>query len=279
MQIAQIVLAVAAWWVAVVWVSGAVYVIVSYSAGRRYMPSRRFGQVIASALREFWVVAWTQPLMVWFQFFSARMGSGGGEVPVVLVHGYFQNRVDFLYLARRLKAAGAGPIYACNFFWPQSLERSSDDVQAFAAKVLAETGAEQVDVLTHSSGGLFALDMIGGSSGLVRRAVLVALPGRGVPWRGPVLGKSGSQLRNTSEYQSRRQTDAADTPVLSIYSADDNVVHPATTSVVTGVAAVNREVRALGHLAILFDAEVADAACAFLLGEGAAAPLEHHRCS
>ena len=94
------------------------------------------------------------------------MGSGGGDVPVVLVHGYFQNRVDFLYLARRLRAAGAGPIYACNFFWPQRLEQSSDDVRSFVARVLAETGAEQVDVLTHSSGGLFALDMIGGDRGL-----------------------------------------------------------------------------------------------------------------
>ena len=97
--------------------------------------------------------------------------------------------------------------------------------------------------------------------------MLVALPGRGVPWRGPVLGTSGSQLRSTSEYQAARQTEAADTPVLSVYSADDNVVHPASTSIVTGTAAVNREVVGLGHLAVLFDREVADLACGFLLGE------------
>ncbi len=102
-------------------------------------------------------------MLIWYQFFSARMGSGGGTTPVVLVHGYFQNRVDFIYLARRLRKSGAGPIYACNFFWPQSLERSSDDVRAFITRVLAETGAEKVDVLTHSSGGLFALDTIGDS--------------------------------------------------------------------------------------------------------------------
>ena len=199
----RIAAAVLVCWVLAVWASGAVYIVVSYIAGRRHVPSRPLVSTLGWALREMWYVMWTQPMLLWFQFFSARMGSGGGEVPVVLVHGYFQNRVDFLYLARWLRTGGSGPIYACNFFWPQSLERSSDDVRAFITRVLAETGAEKVDVVTHSSGGLFALDTIGDSPELVRRAVLVALPGRGVPWRGPVLGTSGSQLRQTSPYVAR----------------------------------------------------------------------------
>ena len=37
------------------------------------------------------------------------MGTGGGEMPVVLVHGYFQNRVDFLYLASDSGSAAPGP--------------------------------------------------------------------------------------------------------------------------------------------------------------------------
>ena len=100
--------------------------------------------------------------------------------------------------------------------------------------MLAETGAEKVDLLTHSSGGLFALDIIAEHPELVRRAVLIALPGRGVPWRGPVLGTSGSQLRADSLYVAARTTDTGDTPVLSIYSAHDNVVHPLRPRCITG---------------------------------------------
>jgi triacylglycerol lipase len=260
--------AVLACWILAVWASGVFYIVVSYIAGRRHVPPRPLVSTLVWALREMWYVAWTQPMLIWFQFFSARMGSGGGTVPIVLVHGYFQNRVDFLYLAQWLRKRGSGPIYACNFFWPQSLERSSKDVRAFISRVLAETGAEKVDVLTHSSGGLFALDIIGDSPTPVRRAVLIALPGRGVPWRGPVLGTSGSQLRRTSKYLAARTTDTGDTPALSIYSAHDNVVHPALTSVITGSAAVNCEIAGPGHLAVLFDRRAAEEACRFLLADG-----------
>jgi len=138
--------------------------------------------------------------------------------------------------------------------------------------VRAETGADQVDVLTHSSGGLFALDVLRDSPELVRRVALIALPGRGVPWRGPVLGTSGSQLKATSSYLESRRTDAGDSPALSIFSAHDNIVHPASTSVITGTAVVNREVTDLGHLAVLFDRCVADTVCSFLMS-GQAQPV------
>ena len=202
----RIALIVVAGWVTAVWVCGAIYVAVSYVEAARFLPERSMPDLLRAVLRESWLVLWTQPLMIWFQFFGRRLGTGGGVVPVVLVHGYFQNRVDFLYLARRLRAAGSGPLYACNFFWPQSLERSSVNVAGFVAQVCAETGATAVDLVTHSTGGLFALDLIAEQPHVVRRAALVALPARGVPWRGPVLGKSGSQLRTGSLYQTERST-------------------------------------------------------------------------
>ncbi|TLM98464.1 MAG: hypothetical protein FDZ75_02300, partial [Actinobacteria bacterium] len=253
LEVVQIALVAVVLWVAVVWVCGGVYVAVTFVHSLRHVPARPVGAVVRSVLRESWVVAWTQPLMLYYQLFRKRMGSGGGAVPVVLVHGYFQNRVDFLYLAHRLKRRGAGPLFAVNFLWPQSLDESSDDVLAFIERVIERTGASQVDLLTHSSGGLFALDIIAENPGLVRRAALIALPGRGVQWRGPVLGRSGSQLRATSGYQAERTCDAGATPVLSIFSAHDNLVNPVSTSLVDGARARNVEVEGLGHLAILFD--------------------------
>ena len=230
----RIALIALAGWVTAVWVCGAIYVAVSYVEAARFLPDRSLSDLLRAVLRESWLVLWTQPLLIWFQFFGRRLGSGGGVVPVVLVHGYFQNRVDFLYLARRLRAAGSGPLYACNFFWPQSLERSSVNVAGFVAQVCAETGATAVDLVTHSTGGLFALDLIAEQPHVVRRAALIALPARGVPWRGPVLGKSGSQLRTGSLYQTKRSTKVAGTPVVSIYSAHDNIVHPVQTSRLEG---------------------------------------------
>jgi len=264
--VARIMLIALAGWLGVVWLSGAVYIAVSYIAASSYLPQRSVSDHLRAVLRECWLVLWTQPLLLWFQFFGRRMGSGGGVVPVVFVHGYFQNRVDFLYLARRLRGAGSGPLYACNFFWPQALERSSTSVRAFVEDVCAETGSAAVDLVTHSTGGLFALDIMAEEPHLVRRAALVALPARGVPWRGPVLGRAGSQLRTGSLYHANRTYNVVGTPVVSIYSAHDNLVHPVQTSRLEGSSVTNVEVSGPGHLSVLFDRRVGDAVCDFLLG-------------
>jgi triacylglycerol lipase len=255
-------------WILVVWVCALVYVVVSYVAGVRYVPRRGGWATARAMLREMGLAMWTQPLMPLFQaVLGVRLGSGGGRVPVVLVHGYFQNRVDFLYLARRLRRAGSGPLFAVNFFWPQRLERSSATVERFVDWVRAETGAERVDLLTHSTGGLLGFDLMEHRPDVVRHAAMVALPGRGVPWRGPLIGTAGNQLRVGSFYRGDREPVADTVPVLSVYSAHDNVVHPASTSRVEGPCATNVEVEGPGHLAVLFDRRVADEVIRFLLAE------------
>jgi triacylglycerol lipase len=265
--ILKIALIVVAAWVTIVWLSGALYVAVSYAVAIGQLPPRPLSHTLRSVLLESWNVLWSQPLMPWFQLFGKRMLTGGGTVPVVMLHGYFQNRVDFLYLASRMIRRGSGPLYACNFFWPQSLDTSAENVLAFVEKVLSQTGAEQVDLLTHSSGGLLALDIIDAHPELIRRAAFIALPAHGVQWRGPILGTSGEQLRSDSHYYANRRADTRGVPALSIYSAHDNVVYPVETSILEGPNVVNEEVQGLGHLAILFDNHVANTVCDFLLAE------------
>lgn len=267
LPVARIALLALAAWVSVVWACCAIYVAATYVEAMRHIPARPLADTVRSVLRESWCAAWTQPLLLLFQLTGERLGGGSGGTPVVLVHGYFQNRVDFLYLARRLRAAGSGPLYACNFFWPQSLEHSSATIRDFVDAVRRRTGAEKVDLLTHSSGGLLALDVLAEKPGWIRRVAVIAIPWRGVTWKGPVIGRSGSQLRATSRYTQDRPQEVAGGPVLSVYSAHDNLVHPPETSQIAGPHVTVREVENLGHLAILFDREVGDVVCEFLLAE------------
>lgn len=258
------VLAVGVWLLAV-WVVGAGYIVVTYIEAIRHVPKRSLAATLRSGLQEAFYVGWTQPLLPVFQVALKRMGSGGGETPIVLVHGYFQNRADFLYLANRLKAAGCGPLYAANFFWPQSLEASAVYVGTFVEGVRRDTGARRVDFLTHSSGGLLAMDVLAAHPDWIRRTVVIAIPWRGVTWRGPVLGRSGSQLRADSLYTRSRPAEIHGGPVLSIYSAHDNLVHPPETSRLVGPHVSILEVENLGHLAVCFDRRVGDAVVDFLV--------------
>lgn len=254
-------------WIAAVWLAGLIYIAVTYLEAIRHVPQRSASMALRSVLREAWCIMWSQPLLPLFQVAVRHMGSGGGEVPIVMVHGYFQNRVDFLYLAKRLRAQGCGPLYACNFFWPQSLEKSTNTIRSFVEGVMEETGASQVDLLTHSSGGLLGLDLLASHPEWVRRAAVIAIPWRGVTWKGPVLGHSGSQLRADSLYTLNRPQEIVGGPVLSVFSVHDNLVHPPETSRITGSDVTVHEVENLGHLAVLFDPEVADVTCDFLLAE------------
>lgn len=261
LRIAALVLA---GWVAFVWVCSLIYVVVTYIDSSHRLPRRPAPVTAWWMARELWLAMLTQPLMPFYQMLGGRMGGRDGRTPVVMVHGYFQNRVDFIYLAKRLRDAGCGPVYAVNFFWPQRLETSSMQVGRFVERVCESTGSPVVDLLTHSTGGLFALDLIAEKPGLVRRAVMLSIPAAGVPWKGPVIGRSGSQLRAGSLYQSQRSNVVVGTPVMSIYSAHDNLVHPVSTSQLRGEHVENVQVDGPGHLSILFDHEAADRAVAFL---------------
>jgi len=265
----RIALLALAGWVTIVWACGAIYVAVTYIEALRHIPERSVSATVRSLLLECFAVAWSQPMLPLFQIAGERLSSKRDGTPIVLVHGYCQNRVDFLYLAYRLRKAGSGPIFACNFFWPQPLENSADDLNAFVDQVRRATGAEKVDLLTHSSGGLLALDVLAERPEWIRRVVVIAIPWHGVTWRGPVIGRSGSQLRADSLYTRSRPQVILGAPVLSIYSIHDNLVHPPETSLIEGAYVTTRKVENLGHLAILFDRAVGDAVCDYLLAPDA----------
>ena len=143
-------------------------------------------------LRESWLVLWTQPLLIRFQFFGRRLGSGGGVVPVVLVHGYFQNRVDFLYL-HATACGGLGPPLRVQLL-----------LAAVAGKLLCQRRGLRCEGMRGDRGDrrrlghtlhrrAFALDLIAEQPHVVRRAALIALPARGVPGADP---SSASQVRS-----------------------------------------------------------------------------------
>jgi len=76
--------------------------------------------------------------------------------PVVLLHGTFSSvRADFSVLTPALLAAGRC-VYGIEYGdgGVGSVRQSAADVTAFIDQVLAETGAEQVDVIGFSQGGL-----------------------------------------------------------------------------------------------------------------------------
>jgi pimeloyl-ACP methyl ester carboxylesterase len=254
-----------------------VYVAASFWLMRPHVARRPIERHIGEALRELVWTLLTQPLLPLFYVLGRRLTRGRGT-PIVTVHGYMQNRVDFLRVARACARSGLGPVYGFNYPWFEPIHEGARRLARFCERVRRETGAERVDLVAHSLGGLVAMEYLHeGGAGNVRRVVTIASPHAGVAWRGPILGACGAQMRSGCAFLVERATRQVPVPCLSIYSTHDNVVHPPLTSALAGRGARDRAVAHVGHLAILFHPAVTNALVEFLeapesvgKGEGAA---------
>ncbi len=274
----------------VFWLGVILYLGVSFALARSHSRKRLKRQALRAVFQEaFWVLL-TQPLLPLYYLFGRRMGGGSAGVPVVLVHGYMQNRVDFIRIARALDASGSGPIYGFNYLWSNAVSASTARLATFVEEVRRAHGVEKVDIVAHSLGGVISLEYLrGAGAARVRRCVTIASPHAGVQWRGPVVGRSGSELRSDSEFFRRRAAEQVvaaklTVPVLSIASTHDNVVHPLATSALGEAGGQDLLIDHLGHLTLLFAPKVIRAVVEFiatgaLTKESAGAATDSHPVS
>jgi pimeloyl-ACP methyl ester carboxylesterase len=195
------------------------------------------------------------------------MGRGRG-VPIVFVHGYMQNRVGFVGLARALARRGLGPTFGFNYPWFIPITANAERLDRFLESVCKETGSSVVDLVCHSMGGLLAMEMMGSEAKRhqlkVRRCVTIATPHAGVMWRGPLLGIGAASLRRGSKLLTAHAGVKLAVPCLSIFSTHDNVVFPKESSSLALRGGQDVEVEGLAHLAILFSPKVAEHVATFL---------------
>jgi predicted alpha/beta hydrolase family esterase len=260
-----------------------VYTFGSFVLMRPHTTARAFHVSLRELVREAFLAAITQPFLPLYYFYGYRMDpllmrrrtGRASPVPIVFVHGYMQNRVGFLGLARALAQKGIGPLYGFNYPWLASIESNAERLDRFVERVCRETGSEAVDLICHSMGGLVAMEMLrtARNDGLkVRRCVTIATPHAGVAWRGPILGVSGASLRRGSKLLEAHASYTLTLPALSVFSSHDNVVHPKETSQLVKRGGRDIEIDGSAHLAILFSAAVAERVASFLLEPGLAAP-------
>jgi pimeloyl-ACP methyl ester carboxylesterase len=225
-------------------------------------------------LREALFAAVTQPMLPLFYLVGRRMDGftfrrgAKGRVPIVFVHGYMQNRVGFLGLARTLTRLGHGPLFGFNYPWFATLASNAVRLDRFVARVCEETGSPAVDLVCHSMGGLVAMEMMRDEARRdtlkIRRCVTIATPHAGIVWRGPIVGFGASDLRRGSKLLEAHAGCKVAVPCLSIYSTHDNIVHPKETSQLALRGGRDVEIDAVAHLAILFVPSVAEHVAEFL---------------
>jgi predicted alpha/beta hydrolase family esterase len=253
------------------------YLLGSFLLMQAHVERRPLGETAADVFQELLWIVLVQPLLPLFYFVGRRMGGRDGGVPVVFVHGYMQNRVGFLGLARALARRGMGPLYGFNYPFFAPVLSNAERLTRFVDRVRAETGAPQVDLVCHSMGGLVALACARRAGvGPLRRVVTIASPHAGVAFRGPIPFASGRDLRRGAAVLVDLAAEKLPLPTLSIFSLQDNVVHPSTTSSLAARGGRDVPLTRGSHLSILFRDDVAEHVAGFLQApEEVLAPEEH----
>jgi triacylglycerol esterase/lipase EstA (alpha/beta hydrolase family) len=187
---------------------------------------------------------------------------GGVGRPVVLVHGWAMNRSSMFVLAARLRRDGRR-VYTVNY---NGLAAKSDDKACELAsnleRIRRESGAERIDFVAHSLGGILLRAVAKYHGGLDYFGNVVTL---GSPHRGTALAvmfrRYGLiELRPGSPFLERLAEEdpiaARKVNFTSIYSAADYIVFPTDCSFYP--PAFNAELDGIGHMGMLLSERVYD---------------------
>ncbi|MFD6372270.1 esterase/lipase family protein, partial [Streptomyces roseolus] len=186
------------------------------------------------------------------------LGGGGGR-PVVLLHGFVDNRSVFLLLRRALARHGRHHVVSLDY--PPltgDLRTAAEALGRRIEAVLARTGRTEVDLVGHSLGGLVAryyVQCLGGDA-RVRTLVTLGTPHAGTSVAAPLADAHPlvRQMRPGSEVLRELAAPAPGcrTRFVSFWSDLDRIMVPVETARLDhpDLRVHNVRVSGIGHLAL-----------------------------
>jgi triacylglycerol esterase/lipase EstA (alpha/beta hydrolase family) len=182
-------------------------------------------------------------------------GQGDEPIPVVLVPGYGVNRAYFSFLQMYLRRRGWPWVAVINHRpFSASVPYYAERLGLYVDDVLRASGAQQVDLVGHSMGGLVAAFYVNALGGHTRVRRLVTL---GAPWKGTATWVFGGrrQARDMApDSDVVKAVQDLKTPTTAIWSRSDAMIFPAERAKPDGGDAI--ELANLGHNEMLFSARV-----------------------
>jgi len=195
------------------------------------------------------------------------------RIPVLLVHGFVDNRSIFAVMRRSLRRRGFASVCSWNYSPMLSdVARGAEDLGRHVERLCEQTGHERIHVVGHSLGGLIARYYVQKQGGDRRVETLTTLgtPHQGSLWAHVLPTPLVRQLRPGSPMLRALDEPAPGccTPLTAIYSDLDQVVVPTSSGRCEhpDLAVRNVLVHGVGHMSLPIHRSVVDEVAATLAG-------------
>jgi pimeloyl-ACP methyl ester carboxylesterase len=195
------------------------------------------------------------------------------RVPVLLVHGFVDNRSIFAVMRRSLRRRGFASVCSWNYSpLLGDVAHGAAELGEHVERICAQTGHDRIHVVGHSLGGLIARHYVQRQGGDRRVDALVTL---GTPHGGSVLAHAlpapmVRQLRPGSPVlqELAEPVERCDTRITAIYSDLDQMVLPTSAGRCDhpDLGARNVLVRGIGHMTLPIHRTVLDEVAMTLAG-------------
>ncbi len=183
--------------------------------------------------------------------------------PIILVHGFGHNQTAWLWMRKRLKRAGLGPIYSLSLKGRRGpIQRYSEQLQTLVAQVAEETGQSNIVLIGHSMGGVvasFYAEYLA-LPGTVSHVITLSSPLNGTRAASLLSSASCRQIRPGSHLikdLAKRIEANQSIRYCHITSQLDNFLLPHQSGLIGADAAHQRILPAHGHTMLLYSPTVA----------------------
>ncbi|CAG6391930.1 alpha/beta hydrolase [Streptomyces cocklensis] len=190
---------------------------------------------------------------------SGTANAATAHTPVVFVHGFTGSASNWTTAESVFIANGysSGELFAYQYDWTQSNKNSAAGLATFVKQVLARTGAQQVDIVNHSMGGLVSdwyIKELGGQP-YVRHLASIAGANHGTTYAGSCLVYTSCVEMYPGSSFITTVTSGDETPgstaYATWYSPCDGIIIPYTSTELDGAA--NHLVPCVTHIGYLTD--------------------------
>jgi predicted alpha/beta hydrolase family esterase len=202
---------------------------------------------------ELWSLLFAGFRMMFYRLVARDSPPQRAEIPVLLVHGVLCNAGVWGRLMRYLRRRGVGPLYVISYGPPLlGIDAFATQLDRRIDAVLAQTGARQIVLVTHSMGGLVTRAYVARfGAAKLRRVITLAAPHHGSVHAWLFFGACLRQMRPGNAWLAalNRAPTVDPPPMVSIWSWHDSMVAPQTSSRLAG--AVDVPIAGVGHNAML----------------------------